>query len=171
MSIMLKEETNNSSIVAALQPPRPPVPSKTPSLPPLPVPTLVPTISTSVVRALAASFPALSTRFQLNSILNHKWKSPIYSSDATSLDWIDNGSYLPYEHISALVAALSDSSDEPLDDPKSELDYHANMIALGKHCFVFEWYGKSCTVNPFNDCLGSVKDVPIIYYAIAYDCP
>ena len=171
MSIMIEEETKNSYLVEALQLPLPPVPSKTPSLPPLPVPTLVPTIATSVVRALAASFPALSTKFQLNSILNHKWKSPIYSSDATSLDWIDNGSYLPYEHISALVAALSDSSDEPLDDPKSEIYSRANIIVLGNHIFVSEWSGKSCTVNTFNDCLGSVKDVPIIDAYIAYDFP
>ena len=78
---------------------------------------------------------------------------------------------LPNDHISALFLALSNLIDAPLDDPKSELDYHANMIVLGKHCFVFEWYGKSCTVNTFDNCLGSVKDLPIIDSDIAYDCP
>ena len=42
---------------------------------------------------------------------------------------------------------------------------------LGKHCFVFEWYGKSCTAKPFNDCLGAIKDVPIIDGVIDYDFP
>ena len=45
------------------------------------------------------------------------------------------------------------------------------MIVLGKHWFIFEWSGKSWTLNPFNYCLGSVKDVPIIDAAIAYECP
>ena len=75
MYIMFKEETNNSSLVADLKPSLPPAPSKTPPLSPPPIPTPVPT--------LAAAFPALSIKLQLNSILNCKRKSPIYSSDAT----------------------------------------------------------------------------------------
>ena len=58
-----------------------------------------------------------------------------------------------------------------MDDPKSELDSRSNMIVLGKHCFVFECSVKPCTVNHFNNFLGSVKNVPIINAAIAYDCP
>ena len=60
---------------------------------------------------------------------------------------------MPNDHISDLVAALSNSSDAPLDDPKSELDSQANMILLGKYYFVFEWSDKSCTVNLFKDFL------------------
>ena len=60
-------------------------------------------------------------------------KTPIYSSDATSLEGRDNVSDVLNEHISALVSALSNSRDAPLGDPKSELDYHINMIVLGKH--------------------------------------
>ena len=44
MYIMLEEETNNSSLVAALHPPLPPVPSKTPLIPPPTVVTPAPTI-------------------------------------------------------------------------------------------------------------------------------
>ena len=56
-----------------------------------------------------------------------------------------------------------------MDDSNTELNLHANMIVLGKHSFVFEWLGKSCTVNPFNDFLGSVNNVPILNAAIYYD--
>ena len=56
-------------------------------------------------------------------------------------------------------------------DSVTELDSHANMVVLGSECFVFEWSGKTCTVNPFTDQLGSAKDVPIVDAAIAYDCP
>ena len=45
------------------------------------------------------------------------------------------------------------------------------MVVLGSECIVFEWSGKTCTVNPFDKQLGSAKDVPIVDAAIAYDCP
>ena len=72
MPIMLKEETNNSSLVAALHTPLPQVPSKTPPLPHPHVPTPAPMIATDTVGTLAAAFPYLSTKVQLNSILNRK---------------------------------------------------------------------------------------------------
>ena len=72
MSIMLKEETNKSSLVAALHQPLLLVPSKTPPLPPPPVPTPVPKIATTAAGTLAAALPAISTKVQLHSILNLK---------------------------------------------------------------------------------------------------
>ena len=69
MSIMIKEENKNSSFIAALHPPLPPISSKTSPLPPPPVPTPVLMISAAAVGTIAAAFPALSTKVQLNSIL------------------------------------------------------------------------------------------------------
>ena len=148
MSIMIEEEMDNYSFIEALQPPLPLVCSKTPPLPPPPVPNLVPMISADAVGTLATAFPALSAKVQLNSILNRKLKSKIYFSDTTSLEGRDNGSDLPNNHISALFAALYNSSDAPLDDPKSELYSQVNMIVLGNNFFLFGWYGKSCTEIP-----------------------
>ena len=54
---------------------------------------------------------------------------------------------------------------------KSELDSHANMVVLGKECFIFESTGKTCNVLPFNTELGIASDVPIVDAALAYDCP
>ena len=45
------------------------------------------------------------------------------------------------------------------------------MIVPGKHVFVFEWSGKSCTMNPFNYCLGSVNFAPITNSDIDYYFP
>ena len=115
---MLEEETNNSSLLASLQTHLPPVPSETPPVPPLPFITPAPTITAASVETLASAFTDLSAKVQLNSIINHKWKSPIYSSYDTSLEGRDNGSDLPNENIPALVADLSNSSDTPMDDPK-----------------------------------------------------
>ena len=122
MYIMLKEETKKSSLVAALHPPLLLVPSKTPPLPPPPVPTPVPTIATAAVGTLAAALPDVSTKVQLHSILNLKWKSSIYSSDDNSIEGRNNGSDLHNGHISDLVSSLFNSSDAPMNETKSELD-------------------------------------------------
>ena len=63
------------------------------------------------------------------------------------------------------------SIDAPMNEPKSEPDFQSKIIILGKHLFVFEWSGKSCTVNPFNDCLGSVNCAPINNFDIDYYFP
>ena len=118
VSTIQEEETNNSSLVASLRPPLPPVPIKTPQMPPPIVITPEPTIATAAVGTLADAFPDLYTKVQLNIILNRKLKSPICLSDATSLEGIYNLSDLPNEHISALVSALFNSIDMPMDDPK-----------------------------------------------------
>ena len=70
MSIMLKEEINNSSLIAALQPTHTPVPSKTLLLLHLLVINPAAMIAAASVVTLAVAFPDLSTKFQLNSILS-----------------------------------------------------------------------------------------------------
>jgi hypothetical protein len=62
-------------------------------------------------------------------------------------------------------------SKAPCEDPKTELDSHANMVVLCCNCFVFKWSGKSCNVQLFDKNLGMAKDVPIVDTAIAYNCP
>ena len=69
---MLKEETNKSSLVAALRPPLPSVRSKTPPLPPPSVLTPGAMIVAAAVGTLDAAFPDLSTKVQLNSIPNRR---------------------------------------------------------------------------------------------------
>ena len=55
---------------------------------------------------------------------------------------------------------------------RTELDTHANMVVLGKHCFVFDRiHGKTCEVEPFDPSLGTAKEIPIVDAVIAYDCP
>ena len=60
------------------------------------------------------------------------------------------------------------SLDEPI---QSDLDSHANMIVLGKHCFIISYSGKYIDVNAFADAVGSLAQVPIVDAAISYDCP
>ena len=72
MFIILKEETNNSSIVAALHPNIPTVSSKTPPIPSPHVPTPELTIAAAAVVTLADAFQYLYTKVKSNSILNRK---------------------------------------------------------------------------------------------------
>ena len=56
--------------------------------------------------------------------------------------------------------------------PRTELDSHANMTVLGRHCFVFDGvHGKTCDVEPFDPSIGTAKKVPVVDAAISYDCP
>ena len=54
-------------------------------------------------------------------------------------------------------------------DPRSELDYHANMVILEKHFLVIEKTGSTCNVRPFYTELGIAADASIIDVAIAYN--
>ena len=84
---------------------------------------------------------------------------------------LDPNDYINLKIVStATVASAVVDSDSPL--PRSELDSHANMTVLGKHCFVFDnIHGQTCEVQPFDPSLGTVKEVPIVDAAVAYDCP
>ena len=74
--------------------------------------------------------------------------------------------------LAALTAQTSAAeSTVNLNINKCELDSHANMIVLGKDCFIFETTGKTCNVEPFSAELGIAQNIPIVDAALAYDCP
>ena len=55
---------------------------------------------------------------------------------------------------------------------RTELDSHANMVVLGRNCFVFDSVqDRYCEVEPFDKSIGTLKRVPIVDAAIVYDCP
>jgi hypothetical protein len=56
-------------------------------------------------------------------------------------------------------------------DSRTELDSHANMVVVGKHCFVVEWTGRTAIVNPFTPDYEALTKVPIVDAAILYECP
>jgi hypothetical protein len=84
---------------------------------------------------------------------------------------------IPNHHtIQAIITSLSQSqqdiySERYTEQPRSELDSHANMIVLGSCSFIFESTGRTCTVLPFSSELGQADNVPIVDGAIAYDNP
>ena len=69
------------------------------------------------------------------------------------------------------IAQVSSASQTEID-PRTELDSHANMVVLGKNCFVFDnVHGRTCDVEPFDKNLGTAKQIPVVDAALAYDCP
>ena len=55
-------------------------------------------------------------------------------------------------------------------DSCSELESHANMIVLGKHCYIISSSGRHAEVNAFAREVVRNKSVPIFDAAIVYNC-
>ena len=49
---------------------------------------------------------------------------------------------------------------------RAELDSHANMVCLGKHCTVIRRTGQNVRVNAVASAVGSLKQVPLVDAAI-----
>lgn len=53
---------------------------------------------------------------------------------------------------------------------RGELDSHANMVCLGKHCTVINWTHRSVKVNGFSQSM-SMNHVPVVDAVVAFDDP
>jgi len=105
--------------------------------------------------------------------LNHQLAQlphPIYKGNIVGNILNHHTTQLIISTCNALICSTNDKLNTSVIH-KSELDTHANMVVLGKECFVFETTGRTCNVEPFSSDLGIAKDVPIIDGALAYDCP
>ena len=78
-------------------------------------------------------------------------------------------SLVPNAHISEVILTPALDMEVSIDDTRTELDSHANIVILGLNSFVFESTGRTCNVQPFSSDLGIATDVPIIDGALAYD--
>ena len=52
----------------------------------------------------------------------------------------------------------------------TELNSHANMVVIGKHCHILAKTGRHVDVNPFTPTYKALK-APTVDAAIQYDCP
>ena len=53
---------------------------------------------------------------------------------------------------------------------RGELDSHANMVCLGKHCTVINWTHRSVKVNGFSQSM-LMNHVPVVDAVLAFDDP
>ena len=81
--------------------------------------------------------------------------------------------YLSYR-IAAAVAQIGNASvdDQFGGGVRTELDSHANMCVLGKHCLLLSELSTARTVRvgAFSDSAGGLNNVPVVDALIAYDC-
>ena len=54
---------------------------------------------------------------------------------------------------------------------KAHFDSHANMVVLGKCCWILSTSKEQAAVSGFVDDMGTLPSVPIVDAVIAYDCP
>ena len=54
---------------------------------------------------------------------------------------------------------------------RCEADTHADTTAAGANCIILEYTGKVCDVSPYTDTYESVKNVPIVNAATAWQSP
>ena len=86
----------------------------------------------------------------------------------------DAPEYEPNEHTiecisSSVLGAINAVEGSGTAGLISELDSHANMVVLGRHAFIFESIGRTCSVKPFSDEFGVASNIPIVDGAVAYD--
>ena len=73
--------------------------------------------------------------------------------------------------ISATIATITALDAGDNEDPRTELDSHANMVVLGAHAFIFESTNHICNVHPFDTSLGTASKIPIVDGSVVYECP
>ena len=73
--------------------------------------------------------------------------------------------------IAATVATITSRDAGDNEDPRTELDSHANIVVLGAHAFIFESTNRTCNVQPFDLSLGTASKIPIVDGAVVYECP
>ena len=69
---------------------------------------------------------------------------------------------VPNAHISEVILTPASDMKTSSDDPRAELDSHANMAVLGLNSFAFESTRRTFDVQPFSIELGIPKDIPIV---------
>ena len=76
--------------------------------------------------------------------------------------------------IAAAIAQIGNASVNSylLGNGRTELDSHANMCVLGKHCYLLTELSAARTVNvgAFSDSAGGLNNVPIVDAMLAYNC-
>ena len=74
------------------------------------------------------------------------------------------------QHI-RLVIASSFTKCKGSSNGGTQLDSHANMIVMGKHCYIISRSGMTADVNAFSDEVGSMLKVPIVDTLMVFECP
>jgi hypothetical protein len=78
---------------------------------------------------------------------------------------------LTTHHQHSSISAITNTNTEHADKSPAELDSHADTCSFGRNAYIVHETGETITVSGFIDELGTVKKVPIVTAAVAYDDP
>ena len=67
-----------------------------------------------------------------------------------------------------ISSAKKISSPSAITYSACEMDSHADTIVAGKNCVVLQYTGKECDVSPYRDDYKSIRNVPIVHAATAW---
>ena len=70
--------------------------------------------------------------------------------------------------IADTIATITARDAGDIEDPRTELDSHSNMVVLGAHAFIFRSTNRTCNVQPFDPSLGIASKIPIVDGAVVY---
>ena len=66
------------------------------------------------------------------------------------------------------ISSISKSKSTKVNYGRCELDSHADTIVAGSNCVILGYTGRVCDVSPYREDYESVKDVPIVQAATAW---
>ena len=88
--------------------------------------------------------------------------------------WEPEGMSEPNSHVrDCTVSALSPSKAPESDVQKgrTELDSHANMAVVGRHCSILRHTGRKVDVTPFTPDYDALEKIPVVDAVLLYECP
>ena len=74
------------------------------------------------------------------------------------------------QHLGLIITSSLNNKTE-VEQGGSQLDSHANMSVMGRHCHIIERSGLTANVNAFSQEVGCMNEVPIVDALIVYECP
>jgi hypothetical protein len=72
-------------------------------------------------------------------------------------------------YLTELLSHARVSATQSHDEPRSELDSHADTCCVGDNALILYYHNRTVSVAPFMDSFGTANDIPIVTAAIAYD--
>ena len=74
-----------------------------------------------------------------------------------------------------MIAATNDDMNQEMElgqphKSRTDLDSHANMVVVGKHCKILDRTGEKVDVSPFTPDYTPLEQVEVVDAALEYEC-
>ena len=100
------------------------------------------------------------------NIMSHLCES--YNTQSYQISVMKTGARVAATSTSSIAAATAYPQHGHQVHSTSEMDSHADTTVAGKNCVVLHYTGTCCTVEAYDDAIGSKEGVPIVQAATGY---